>query len=236
MDRDKALRHQIMQALDLEFEPAPWLRHRAMETVRHHRMQKEKHKDMDTISPAPRKMTPRSLALVAMLLGIAVVAGLVAASRALQPATHSAAPDSRAAYLTAVHEGWGPWQSMFNMAWTHCYKAAAGTPQADRCRSDTVQFKAETERYLDRLAAVNAPIHLRDRDQTLRQALGDMLPLLDQRVAAIDRSDLDALDSVNSQVGRQEVRGVWLAVIAIDCWPKDAVLGETEVSGPHCAG
>jgi hypothetical protein len=236
MDREPALRHQIRQALDLEFEPAPWLRHRAMETLRHGRMREEKHEDMDTPSRGPRKITPRSLALVATLLGIAVVAGLVAASRSFQPAAHSAArADSQSVYMSAVHEEWGPWQGSINTAWTHCYTAAAELSQAGRCRSDTVQAKALTQRYLDRLAAVNAPTQLRERDQFLRQALSDMLPLLDQRVAAIDRGDLAELESINFQVGRQQVRGVWLAVIAIDCWPKDAVLGATEVSGPHCA-
>jgi hypothetical protein len=62
-----------------------------------------------------------------------------------------------------------------------------------------------------------------------------MLPLLDQRLAAIDRGDLNALEGVNSQVDRQQVGGVWLAVIAIDCWPKDAVLGAPQVGGPRCA-
>ena len=238
MDREQALRHRIRQALDLEFEPAPWLRHRAMEIVRQRRMypEKEGHRDMDTNSPKLRRVTPWSVALVAVLLGIAVVAGLVAASRSLHAPTHSAVPDSRATYLTAVHEGWGPWRQAFSAAATQCESVVDGKPHEGLCRSDTITLKAQTQHYLDRLAGVRAPTELQERDLTLQQALSAMLPLLDQSVAAVDRGDLSALDSLNLQLERQRVRGVGLAVLAIDCWPKDAVVGEIEVVPSHCAG
>ena len=238
MDREQALRHQIRQALDLEFEPAPWLRHRAIETVRQRgtRQHKEGNREMDTTSAAPRKLGPRSLALVAMLLGIAVVASLIAASRALQPSPHSAVPDSRATYLSAVYEEWTTWRQAFSTASTHCANVVNGKPQEALCRADTIQLKAGTQKYLDRLAGVRAPAQLQERDLTLQQALTAMLPLLDQRVAAVDRGDLVLLADLNFQIERQEIRGVSLAIKAIDCWPKDAVVGSIEVGPNHCVG
>jgi hypothetical protein len=241
MDRDQALKHQIRQALDLEFQTAPWLRHRVIETVRQRRQrpQEEKQRDMDSMTKRPGKQTSWSLALVAVILGVAVVAGLLAAQRVIQPPVHTAAPaTTTGAYLTAVHEGWGPWQRIFNSAWTHCMTTASeGMPRADLCRSDTLRLKAETQALLDRLVADPAPAHLRQRDQTLQQSLRDMQPLLDQRVAAVDRGDLASLDDINYQISRKEVRGVALAVMSIDCWPKEAqVIAYGDGGSIRCVG
>lgn len=238
MDSEQQLRRQIVQALDLEFEPAPWLRHRAVESVRRRRARPLEEEDMDTTTRRPGRVTSRTLVLVAAVLAAAVVVSLVAASHALQPrANHVAPAGSRGAYVSAVHEGWDTWLRSFNSGSTHCESAAAGMPQADLCRSDTIQMKSESQSFLDGLVWTRAPAELRARDQALQQALRDMQPLLDERVAAIDRGDLASLNDLNFQISKLEVRGVHLAVMSIDCWPKDAWVNASGDGGSvECVG
>jgi hypothetical protein len=226
MDRDAALRNQIRQALDPGFEPAPWLAHRVIASVRaaheaHRHAEGKIH--METIATAARRPASRTVVLLSATVAFAIVAVLVLATKLAQPSVAPVTAGSPTTnYLSAVHEGWQPWWRTDNTAWLHCANTAAGLPQASLCRADTLQLKADTQHFLDLLNGVSVPSQLRDRDQVLRQSLQDMQPLLDQRIAALDSGNLTVLDQANHAISKQEVRGVHLAEMSIDCWPRAA--------------
>jgi hypothetical protein len=219
MDREALLRNQIRQALDRDFEPAPWLAHRVIESVRAQRHAKGK-TDMETIDTTPRRPASRMLVLTSAVVVFATIGALILATKLAQPSSVPAS--STTTYLSNVHAGYDPWSRTYNTAWTHCANTAAGMPQASRCRADTLQMKADTKHFLDLLNGVSVPSQLLDRDQVLRRSLQDMQPLLDQRLAALDSGDLTALDQANQAIAKQEVRGVHLAEMSIDCWPRAA--------------
>lgn len=224
MDREALLRNQIRQALNRGFEPAPWLPHRVIESVRAHEAQRHAKgiSKMETMAATARRAPSRALVLTSAVVAFAIIATVLLAMKLGQApsAVTPAAPNAK--YLAVVHEGWDPWYRSYNLAWQHCADTASGIPHASLCRADTTQMKADTQHFLDLLNVVSVPSQLRDRDQTLRQSLRDMQPLLDQRLAALDSGDLTALDQVNNAIGKQSVRGVHLAEISIDCFPRAA--------------
>ena len=224
-------RRQIRQALEQGFQPAPWLRRQVIQGVRleQARAQRKEGTHMDTINWTGQKRISRPLVVTAAAVAAAIVAVLLLATRTAPPAVSQASPT--VAYLNAAHQGWDSWYRLYNFADSQCSNTVAGMPLASQCRADTIQLKAETQAFLDRLDAVAVPAQLRDRHQTLKQGLRDIEPLLDQRIAALDSGNLQALDAANLAVFRQEVHGIHLAIISIDCWPKAAEVKRTEDGG-----
>ena len=157
----------------------------------------------------------------------AVVVALFASScGSSRPTSHvSSTPTNTvlAAYRSAVDQGWEPLYRHGNTWSNHCGTGPGGVDDtigsARLCRADTVEMKTDVQTAQNLLAGVASPPELHDRDQALRQMLGEMPGEFDALIAASDANHAQVEHASKLRIFALW-RDTWFTVSAIDCWPK----------------
>ena len=218
MQNELGVRHQIRQALEPAVTPAPWLTANIRSSLRG-----------DTFTPRRRglRLAPRAWSTArtaaAIVLLIALVAALIVGSRALNRPQTVPADRVLTQYRSAVHQGWDKLHRSGDSGIVHCRTdpVPGQPPRPDLCRADSVQMKADAQSFLDLLAGVDIPPALQGWDSDLKQALRDIQAALDERVAQIDAGRFDETAGLNDHINSLKIDGVYQAVTAIDCWPRE---------------
>ena len=161
--------------------------------------------------------------LTASALGVAVLASSCISSQPTSRGSSTPTNSVLVAYRSAVDRAWEPLYRHGNTWSNHCGTGLGGVDDtignARLCRADSVEMKTDVQSAQDLLAAVATEPELLDRDQALKQMLGEMPRQFDLLIASIDASDIQAEHAPKLRISALW-RDSWFTVSAIDCWPK----------------
>jgi hypothetical protein len=218
VENEARLRHQIRQALDPVVPDAPWVTPIIRKSLREQ-------------TPASRRplrwFAPGAWSgariVVAILLVIAIAAGLLVGSRALNSIHHVPGPSQPdpAVQKYRVVVG-GDFSTVENLVQRETPSTCNEARAAD-CLQKVQATKAATQKFLDDLGAVSMPPQLGAYDAKLRAALAHLNSVLDEMVSELNRRDFAAYSSSAADLFNVKLDELYPYVIAVDCWPKAAI-------------